>query len=308
MYVKVCFIAICTLFLAGSSTSETDHLDMIKANELVTVLAEEKYVVVLINREEGCEGKCAALEQRLLAVREELAEAVGAWVVRSDTTKWNLPDQTIVFVRDGAPLVYTPEEGEAAEDTLDALLANTKTRVLSLSDDTFEHDTQATSGATTGDWLLVFGRAGCGDACEEAQPAVQGAAQRLFRTMSVAQLERDADAPLTTRRLGVTSFPAAVLVRRGALYRYGGAFTAEALVEFATKGYEAVAPEDIPRAKGWLDDAAQEALDWSRENPGTLAGGVLGALAFLAFVVLLNMPVAKHVDRWNRRSKPKKRD
>ena len=35
------------------------------------------------------------LEERLLAIRAELAEAVGAWVVRSDTAKWDLPDNTV---------------------------------------------------------------------------------------------------------------------------------------------------------------------------------------------------------------------
>jgi len=305
MYVGAHFLAACLLVLLGSSAGNAEELDMFKASELPAVLAEEKYVVVLINREEVCSGACRALEERLLAIRAELAEAVGAWVVRSDTAKWDLPDNTIVFVRAGAPLVHTPAEGDSSDDTLDALLAGTKSRVLALNDETFEHDTQATSGATTGDWLLVFGRDGCGAACEGAQPAVEGAALRLHRTMSVARLERDVDAPLTTRRLGVTAFPSAVLIRQGKLYRFEGAFTVEALEQFATGGYEEVEAEDIPRAKGRFDDAAQEAMDWARENPGSLACGVLGTLAFIGFVVLLNLPMAKHVDRWSSAKKKK---
>ena len=55
-------------------------------------------------------------------------------------------------------------------------------------------------------------------------------------------------------------------------------------------------------------NAAQEALDWARENPGSLACGVLGTLAFIGFVVLLNLPMAKHADRWSsaRKKKSKK--
>jgi hypothetical protein len=33
-------------------------------------------------------------------------------------------------------------------------------KVIDLNDENFEHDTQATTGSTTGDWLVAFHRSG----------------------------------------------------------------------------------------------------------------------------------------------------
>ena len=75
----------------------------------------------------------------------------------------------------------------------------------------WQHDTQATSGATTGDWLLVFRRGDCQPECSDMRPAVEAAASLLQDQLSVALLNRDTDAATTTRRFGVTSFPDAIL-------------------------------------------------------------------------------------------------
>ena len=43
-----------------------------------------------------------------------------------------------------------------------ALIAVTRAQYKLLTDENFEHDTQATTGSTTGDWLLLF--------CDEQRP------------------------------------------------------------------------------------------------------------------------------------------
>jgi len=289
---------ILVLFLLGCisifSTVTAESLNKVDSEELEILLKEEKYVIVLFNREEACTGVCAEKESKLVAVRAELAEAIGAWVVRSDSRLWNLDETSVVFVRDSSPLLYTLEH-ESEDDMLDYFLANTKPKVKHLTDDNFEHDTQATSGATTGDWLLLFTREGCGEPCQDVLPYVHTVSSLLSDQLTVAVLNREeGQAPTTTRRLGVTVFPAVILIRKGKMYRLSsGTITTDELKSFALGGYAEADAEDIPPVKSELTDTYQAWVDWCRENPGTLSWSLLGGAAFIGFVILLNRPPPK---------------
>lgn len=60
----------------------------------------------------------------------------------------------IVFFRHGVPLLYHGPANE--EDIMEKFSLNSSPVVKELSDENFEHLTQAASGATTGDWLLML--------------------------------------------------------------------------------------------------------------------------------------------------------
>jgi len=61
-------------------------------------------------------------------------------------------------------------------------------RSKELTDKTFEHDTQATTGSTTGDWFVKF----CSKKnkrCREIEPLWDELAEKLFGRLSVAHVD-----------------------------------------------------------------------------------------------------------------------
>lgn len=63
-------------------------------------------------------------------------------------------EPALVFFRHGIPLLY---DGAVNEDAiLHQFSMNKDPTVKELNDETFEHLTQAASGATTGDWFIML--------------------------------------------------------------------------------------------------------------------------------------------------------
>lgn len=125
-----------------------------------------------------CE-KCKKYEETLIQIREELVDSLSAWVVKVEGS--NLvhiynpsKEPTLVMFRHGVPLLITDSGSydyqrlilvdidyifliaDATNDELliDILLNNRDPIVKELNDNNFEHLTQASTGATTGDWLI----------------------------------------------------------------------------------------------------------------------------------------------------------
>lgn len=95
----------------------------------------------------------------LLNLKEDFKENLQALVIKiekSHLTKTYSPSKepAIVFFRHGLPLLY---EGALDEDLiLQTFNDNREPIVKELSDNNFEHLTQASTGATTGDWLIML--------------------------------------------------------------------------------------------------------------------------------------------------------
>ena len=99
------------------------------------------------------------MEAELAAVREDLVETINAWVVKAIDSKLKdtynpQKEPQVVFFRKTSPVLYT---GPANEDILlETLMSYVECGVKDLTDTSFEHLTQAATGATTGDWLIHF--------------------------------------------------------------------------------------------------------------------------------------------------------
>ena len=100
------------------------------------------------------------METELAGVREDLVETINAWVVKAIDSKVidlinpkaKLPQ--VVFFRRTIPVIY---DGAANEDDIhETIMAYKEPCVRDLTDTSFEHQTQAATGATTGDWLIHF--------------------------------------------------------------------------------------------------------------------------------------------------------
>lgn len=85
---------------------------------------------------------------------KEQLEAVTVKAFNSQLVRLYSPtkEPALVFFRHGIPLLY---EGPVDEDSIMHHFSENKDpTVRELTDETFEHLTQATSGSTTGDWFI----------------------------------------------------------------------------------------------------------------------------------------------------------
>ena len=70
---------------------------------------------------------------------------------------------------------------------LAALALSAATKVIELKDANFEHDTQATTGGTTGDWLVSFHKGGIH--FNRFDKKWQALSEKLNRRVSVAEVD-----------------------------------------------------------------------------------------------------------------------
>uniref|UniRef100_A0A0P4WMG4 Thioredoxin domain-containing protein n=1 Tax=Scylla olivacea TaxID=85551 RepID=A0A0P4WMG4_SCYOL len=274
-------------------TCTNNQLEVMQEQELRQFIIDEDYVVVLFSNAGDCTGRCEELEDTLASIREDVVEALNAWVVRTYSptlsTEYGLNTKKtgdIIFVRKGVPLLYS---GPADDDEylLHYLITNPESSIHTLTDVNFEHLTQAATGATTGDWLVMFVRADC-DSCVQLQSTVEAVAAVLKNKKNVAVVDRDDQGGQTTRRFGVKTFPSFILFRQGRLYRYMlPAVDATTLEHFASDGFRNARAESVPHPKTPFDDFTEWCADWLRENPekaylglGILAVVVAGAVFF----------------------------
>lgn len=106
-----------------------------------------------------------------------------------------------------------------------------------LTEATFEHDTQAASGATTGNWFVMFKSEHCGH-CRNALPAFESLASSIDdHHTNIAVVDCD-DSNWVCSRFGVRSYPTFYLLSRGKMYPYNGARQSEPFIKFLTSGYK----------------------------------------------------------------------
>lgn len=109
-------------------------------------------------------------------MRDDIVDTLNAWVVKvvdSQMTRLYSPNKepVLVFFRHGVPLLYDGKRvfpntvhickalvvGPLNEELiLHTFTDNREPAVKELTDENFEHLTQAASGATTGDWFVML--------------------------------------------------------------------------------------------------------------------------------------------------------
>lgn len=181
-----------------------------------------------------------------------------------------------------------------------ALVASCSGEVVQLTVKNFEHLTQATSGATTGDWLIKFYAPWCGH-CRKMEPTYERVAEMLHGEVNVARVDVPANRELGTR-FDVKGFPTIKFLSKGKVYDYSGRRTAEDMVEFAKGGYQIQQPKEIMPALGMFGEIlvvfkhayTQAAADLKKGNFFTidifLAFMPIIFLAFIAVILLLPAP------------------
>jgi len=279
------------LLLCLTAAAWADTLQTVEDAEFVKLVKEEKYVVALF-----CTGantdRCEEFEGELASIREDLIESLDdGWVVKVvDSKEWghfafSQEKPIVVFFRSGQPVLY---DGPANEEVmLEQLLQSMEPSVQDLTDNTFEHLTQASTGATTGDWFVLFYTDEC-QTCRRMVAGFDSLACKLKGRSNVARLNKETYGEKTGRRfgLGLDSNPTIIFFRAGKMYRYTlDKFDPESMFNFVNGFYKNYPAESIPLPKSPFDDLVQLCVDYLKEYPllvmACLALPVLLLLAFL---------------------------
>ena len=118
----------------------------------------------------------------------------------------------------------------------------------------FEQRTQAATGATTGDWIVMFYAPWCGH-CQHAKPAFEAVAATYHsHRINVALVDCDADGSLC-RRFGVRGYPTVILFRRGKAHKYFGERSTSSFISFATETTLQMEGERVPPVPTLVDEA-----------------------------------------------------
>lgn len=130
--------------------------------------------------------------------------------------------------------------------------------VIDLTDVTFEHQTQASTGQTTGKWFVKFYAPWCGH-CKTLAPIWEELEGRLDPQDGI--IVANVDATIETQvaeRFKIQSYPTLKYFADRKLYAYRGARNIDALYEFATGGYKSATEEIIPPPPSAFDAKMKE--------------------------------------------------
>jgi len=306
---KGCLLIAMMLFLIDPLAA--DELQLVEDSELHKLITEEKYVVALFCSD-GTEERCEEFEGELAGIREDLIDITDGdgWVVKLLNSQLIqhysfTPDvPVIVLFRSGLPVLY---DGPANEEVmLDTLTQYKEPGVQELTDSSFEHLTQAATGATTGDWFVLFYTEEC-ELCHKMTAGLETIACKFRGRGNVARVNKQTYGEKTGRRfeLGLDNNPNIIFFRLGRMYRYQlEKYDPESMTNFINGFYKNYPAESIPLPKSPFDDLVQLCVDYMKEYP-LLVGGCLMVpiLMILGFWFLMR----SEEDR-PRKSKKSKKD
>lgn len=237
-------------------------------DDLVKLFHSHSNLVVLFSKK-NCE-TCDKLEVVLGNLKQEIKDNLEAEIVKatgSQMVRLYSPtkEPAVVFFRHGVPFLY---DGPVNEDALiGKLIHNKDPNVKELSDENFEHLTQASSGATTGDWFIMFYTSNCVD-CQRLTAVWEAVAGDLKARMNVARIEKDGKGGATADRFLVKDVPSFILLRQGKFYRYEiKKYDIKSFVTFAQEWYKNTTPEKVPVPQSPFDQVVEQAVHYLKNLP-----------------------------------------
>lgn len=186
--------------------------------------------------------------------------------------------------------------------------------VIVLTADDFEHETQAATGATTGDWLVKFYAPWCGH-CKKLDPIWEEVATLLKGDINVAKVDVSAHRTVGTR-FNIKGFPTIKMIAKGRVYTFKDSRSVEDISEFARGGYKLDEnSEEVPPDVGFLGEVYivykhaynKAILDVKAYNFFTLDVIVIAMpiIMVIMVILLLILPIAFPVAKSKSKSQPK---
>jgi len=299
-----------SFFLSMIFAEELQTVDQVEFLKLIT---EEQYVLALFCPSTAAE-RCGEFEGELTSIREDMIDVMegDGWVVKlvdsplvEDYAVGKTEQPVIVMFRKGLPVLY---DGPANEEImLDTLVSYKEPGVQELTDSTFEHLTQAATGATTGDWLVMFFTSSC-TLCSRLTATMETLACKYKGRMNVARINKETYGEKTGRRfeLGLEDKPDIILFRLGRMYKYElTQYDPESLASFMTGFYKNYPALSIPLPKSPFDDLVQLCVDYLKAYPVQAGAGLcVPFILLLSFLLLFR----EGEEPKTKKSKKKKKD
>jgi hypothetical protein len=160
--------------------------------------------------------------------------------------------------------------------------------LVALADDTFEHQTQASIGSTTGSWLVLFYSESC-FSCSDVKSKLQELDQdsEVYDRGIVLGSVNVHENSLTASRFQIRQLPSMIYLHKGSMYRYPSQEDQEfsvdlkafVLNEFASQTAERI-PEPIT--------ALSQLWEFLNKEQGTLIGfAIIGMAIMLVGTILV---------------------
>uniref|UniRef100_A0A182N4N8 Thioredoxin domain-containing protein n=1 Tax=Anopheles dirus TaxID=7168 RepID=A0A182N4N8_9DIPT len=200
-------LVIFTLVALAGICRASGGLETVSEDDLVKKFHSHNNFIVLFSKPNCAD--CDKFEEILAQLKQEIEDNLQAHAVKavsSSMVRLYSPSKepAVVYFRHGVPLLY---DGPVEVDALiGKLIQNKDPNVKELSDETFEHLTQASSGATTGDWFVMFYTTKCVD-CQRLTAVWEAVAADLKTRMNVARIDKDGKGSETAARFQVKDVP-----------------------------------------------------------------------------------------------------
>lgn len=161
--------------------------------------------------------------------------------------------------------------------------------VVTLTDANFEHQTQASTGMTTGSWLVLFHSKGC--------PHCKAIMEDFHRLAEDEEVQEAGivlsnvhvyENKQTSNRFMIRGFPTLIFLHKHTMYHYKGPRDYDSLKDFILSGYNTMDPMPIPSPPSQFDQYVQllKAIGLELKDSALGNQGYVG-YAILAMVVML---------------------
>ncbi|XP_071479347.1 dnaJ homolog subfamily C member 10-like [Diadema antillarum] len=170
---------------------------------------------------------------------------------------------SVYYVRDHTPILYIGDMN--AQAIINWVEVTGKRIHVTLTDETFEHLTQAATGATTGPWLVLFCDVSIQD-CSTLLPMWEHIAYRLHSVINVALVDVAISPRLVKRFKLPESTPSVHLFQHGKRYEYNLHLRDDAaIVTFAYNGYKNARAVDVEKEPTPFDTLTENIADQLKE-------------------------------------------
>ncbi|KAH9495976.1 hypothetical protein Btru_012298 [Bulinus truncatus] len=193
---------------------------------------------------------------------------------------------SLIFLRDNSIVLF--DDAYEIERLLEWIQLAAQKTTHTLDDTSFEHLTQAASGATTGDWLVAFYK----DSCSTVLPAMESFGVRVRNRINVAKVNTD-ESPVLVERFKITKCPEIIYFKQGKMYRFDfPALDVPSFKSFVDAFYKNVKAEGVPIPKSKFDylteniaDILKQQLNGENRTVIIASAGATTAVLFLLTVL-----------------------
>lgn len=280
----VFYFCISLIHIHAAKNSESQK----EIDDFEKILKEESALAVLFTQPCCTCTDCVEAEVLLGGMSKELEENLGVLVARLKETglrsRYGVKKvPTMVYIRNNITAMY---DGKFEFDELYAWLQDNRfPATAELDDSSFEHLTQAATGATTGDWLVMFHDGTCFKNRELMH--LETAGTKLRNKVNVASVNT-LKAPETAKRFKISSCPEVILFRHQRLYRLSlPDITSTTLRRFAEGFYKNSKAEKVPLPPSLFDKFRDQTIQFYIDNSfHVLVGLAISTVSLTIFLII----------------------